>query len=945
MKKIIAAFFVHILLISMPLVAFAHTDDLDFYDALENHGSVILITEPQTGNILYANKAAADFYGYSTAELESMNLQDLNTLTSEETKKEMQDISENIRHDFELEHKLANGEIRTVEIKSYPYNAGDRTLIIGIVNDITRRIQLEKREQMYVGVLLGLVALLFADIFLLIRNSGKLKARYKEISNFNELKKTFIDSYDDLIYLKDENFRYVFTNRELEYFYSKKENEIVGHEDFELIDNNFAEVQRKSDIEVLKTKTLAEEEISWNSRTYKAIKFPVKLLNGKYGVGAYVYDVTEANQSKKVAEKNLQRNQILVDVLSKDFDSTQEQLDYALNESLKLTESKFGYIYLYNEESREFVLNSWSKDVMAECTIVEKMAKYQLEKTGLWGEVIRQRKPIIVNNYDAPNAMKKGYPEGHVQLTRFMSVPVVIEDKIVAVAGLANKEHNYDNNDVYEIITLMNGIWNAKERREALVDLAIERNRFLQTLISIGDGVLVVNMEGKVAMLNKAAEKLTGWTSNEAFGRQYKEVFVLSHEDEKCTINDPIQEVMKLDTVRELGNHAMLTSKDGTRYYLEDSAAPIKDDKNNTTGIVLVFRDVTEKKEQRQKIEYLSFHDSLTGLYNRIFFNVELERLDTERNLPLSVIVGDMNGLKLTNDIFGHEAGDLLLQKLAEVFKKICRADDIIARVGGDEFTLLLPKTTADQAEEIISRVKDQFSKERVEAIKGSVSMGCDTKMDANDNITQILKNAENKMYSSKVIDRKDIKESTIKTVIEKLHKDNPNEADHSRNISEICENIGFAVNLPEVEIRRAKEAGYLHDIGKITLSKNLIAKNENLTEQQQKEMNQHPITGYRILNSFDNTLDLAESILAHHEKWDGSGFPKGLKGEEIPMLARIIAVAESYDAMTNGQNCMSRKEALDELEKKAGTEFDPAVVNVLSTSYLTRMSGKSGSL
>ena len=117
------------------------------------------------------------------------------------------------------------------------------------------------------------------------------------------------------------------------------------------------------------------------------------------------------------------------------------------------------------------------------------------------------------------------------RLTRFISVPVIIDGKIVAVVGFANKEYDYDDNDVYQIIALMNGVWNAKERREALDELAIERSRFFQTLISIGDGVLVVDLDGKVTMLNKAAEKLTGWSTEEAVGRHYKEVFVLSHED------------------------------------------------------------------------------------------------------------------------------------------------------------------------------------------------------------------------------------------------------------------------------------------------------------------------------------------------------------------------------------------------------------------------------
>lgn len=807
--------------------------------------------------------------------------------------------------------------------------------MFNIVYDITDKIQLEKKNKMMTNMFFftvaGVIMILVIFSIILFKQFKKLKEKNHEMNNFNELRKSFINSYNNLIYLKDENLKYIFVNKAMERFYNKEEAQIIGCSNFDLADKEFAEKQRKTDLDVLKKRITIEDEISVQNRIYKMIKFPVKLINGNYGVGAYIDDVTEAYNSKKREEKNLLRNQILVGVLGRNFKSTQEQLDYVLNESLKLTESKFGYMYLYNEERQEFTLNSWSKDIMPECTIIKKLTKYQLESIDLWGEVVRQRAPIIVNDYKMPNSMKKGYPEGHVEISKFMSIPVMSDDKIVAVVGLANKESDYDYNDVYQITALMNGVWNAKERREILVKLAIEKNKLLQTLISIGEGVLVVDLEGKVTMLNKVAEKLTGWTTEEAEGRHYKEVFVLSHEDENLTINDPIEGVLITDMIQELGNHAMLTSRDGTKYYLEDSAAPIKDDKDITNGVVLVFRDVTEKKDQRKKIEYLSFHDSLTGLYNRRFFEEELRRLDKERNLPISIIVGDMNGLKLTNDIFGHAAGDMFLKKISEVLKRVCRADDIIARVGGDEFTILLPQTKEEDAKEIILRIKDQFSKESVKGIKGSISMECDAKTDVNENILETLENAENRMYSSKTLDRNSFNITAIKAIIKTLHESSAKEEIHSNNVSEICENIGRLMNLSEVEIRRVKEAGLLHDIGKIVLDESLINKNEPLTDEELKEMKQHPIVGYRILNRFDDTLDLAEYILHHHENWDGSGYPKGLKGEEIPKLARIIAVAENYDAMTNtlNKNAISKEKAIEKIKKQAGVKFDPEIVEI----------------
>ena len=219
-----------------------------------------------------------------------------------------------------------------------------------------------------------------------------------------------------------------------------------------------------------------------------------------------------------------------------------------------------------------------------------------------------------------------------------MSVPVIIDDKVVAVVGLANKEKDYDSNDVYEIGLLMNGVWNIAERKKAQERLAIERNKYLQILISIGDGVMVVDKNGYIEMLNNAAERLTGWSCAEVYGKHYKEVFKISHEQEGMEINDPIEDVLATDDIQILANHAILTSKDGTKYSLEDSAAPIKDEMNQTIGVVLVFRDVTDKKQQRQKIEYLSYRDTLTGVYNRRYLEERIKSIDIVENLPSQLL-------------------------------------------------------------------------------------------------------------------------------------------------------------------------------------------------------------------------------------------------------------------------------------------------------------------
>ena len=219
-----------------------------------------------------------------------------------------------------------------------------------------------------------------------------------------------------------------------------------------------------ADLAVLEAQKLLVDEVFWQDRVYQTRKFPVQLDNGQYGVGAYVQDVTAEYSSRKDADKVQQRNAVLVDVLSKDFKSAQEQLDYVLQESLKLTGSEYGYLFLYDAQKEEFNVYYWSQSAMAVCRVREIQRLFRLEQTGLWGEVVRQRRPIIVNDYPGLTELKRGYPAGHVQLANFMSVPVIIENEIVAVVGLANKPTDYDENDVSQITLLMQGVWNAKVR-------------------------------------------------------------------------------------------------------------------------------------------------------------------------------------------------------------------------------------------------------------------------------------------------------------------------------------------------------------------------------------------------------------------------------------------------------------------------------------------------
>jgi diguanylate cyclase (GGDEF)-like protein/PAS domain S-box-containing protein len=478
------------------------------------------------------------------------------------------------------------------------------------------------------------------------------------------------------------------------------------------------------------------------------------------------------------------------------------------------------------------------------------------------------------------------------------------------------------------------------ERKMFETNLSNEKNLFKTTLVSIGDGVISTDNQGNVLILNKVAEQLTGWTQNEAFEKPLEQVFSTINEFTRERCESPVYKVLATSDIIEIANHTILVSKDKIERPIEDSAAPIKDEKGNINGVVLVFRDFTEKKQRQDEIKYLSFHDQLTGLYNRRFYEEELVKLDTERNLPLTIIMGDVNGLKLINDSFGHVMGDELLIKVAEVLKKGCRSDDIIARLGGDEFIILLPKTDAYEADQIIKRIINFSLIEKVGAIDISISFGCETKNSVEEPIEEIFKKAEDHMYNKKLFESPSMRGKTINAIIRTLHEKNKREEQHSHRVSALCKSMGEALNLPEHEIQELKTVGLLHDIGKIAVAENILNKPNQLIDEEWEEINRHPEIGYRILSTVNDMSQMAEYVLAHHERWDGKGYPKGLKGEEIPFVARIISIADAYDAMTSVRsyrNALPVEVAIAELQEHSGTQFDSNLISIFIEKVLKK--------
>jgi len=482
-----------------------------------------------------------------------------------------------------------------------------------------------------------------------------------------------------------------------------------------------------------------------------------------------------------------------------------------------------------------------------------------------------------------------------------------------------------------EMQFLVNNLENTvKERTEELQNavLTIDENKNQLQLIldSAAEAIYGIDMHGNSTFCNMSCYKMLSYSDqSELLGKNMHWKLHHSRRDgrpmpaEECKIIQAIQ--------HGHGTHAddeVFWRADGTSFDVEYYSYPqVKN--GEIIGAVVTFMDISDRKQKEAEIQYLSCHDMLTGLHNRRCFEENRSKIDTPANLPLSVIFADINGLKMTNDIFGHSAGDELIKKSSKILQQVCRQNDTVARVGGDEFIILLPNTASENAKGILSRIKSGFADAHVEAIKCSISLGLDTKRSQDQLLDEIITNAENAMYKDKTMNRKSINKDMIDTIIETLHERNHREKQHSITVSELCSDLGIVLHLPENEIGKLERAGYLHDIGKIVLEEGLLTK-DTLSDEELDKMQQHSTVGYRILSLFDDTLDLAEYVFGHHERWDGAGYPRGLKGEQIPLLSRIISVVETYERVLNrGEFPLKNRilAALDVIKNGAGTQFD----------------------
>ncbi len=445
-----------------------------------------------------------------------------------------------------------------------------------------------------------------------------------------------------------------------------------------------------------------------------------------------------------------------------------------------------------------------------------------------------------------------------------------------------------------------------------------ERTWHLKAVLDmVRDIVIVSTMDGQIIEANEAALAAYGYSLTELIALNTTALCVDRYDPTVC------------DAI-ENGNLVEMTHirKNGSRFPVEISSLITSLDDRKV--YVHVIRDISRRKAAQQEIARLKDKDLVTGAYSSHYLKLITKRLQATGTIPASMLVLDINGFKQVNDDHGIDTGDQVLKGVAECLQQVIGNAGTVARIGGDEFGIVIPGADSATASSFSQQIRNTISERLGPTI--NMAIGAATKRFVQEDLFTTWQEAEERMLFNKLSHGDSILNSIIASLSASLYeKSNETEA-HTTRLQYYARLIGQRLQLNEYESDELNLLAKLHDIGKIGVPETILNKPGGLTDAEWLIMKQHPEMGYRIARTVSALSPIAGSILSHHERWDGSGYPSGLAGRDIPVLARIISIVDAYDVMVSGrpyQRPKTHGEALQELMNQSGRQFDPTLVKI----------------
>ena len=702
-----------------------------------------------------------------------------------------------------------------------------------------------------------------------------------------------LDNLPFEVWFKDTNCNYLIVNKTIEDYFGKSKDEIIGKNNFELYPEEAAKVFNESDHAALEGAELKFFELDFENNVFEEYKSPVRDEAGKIiGITGF--------------SRNITQREIAIDALIKSEKNKAEILSNMPGVAFRCDNDE-DYTVTFISES---------------C----------LSLTGYTSEELLSLKPSYNDliHLDYRKALKSKWDaeddKNTISTDEYPITTKAGETKWV----MEQSQRIYDENN--NVIGAEGFITDVTKRKLAEQALKRSEERFRTMFEEAPLGMAIMDaLAGEIYQVNARFVEILGRTKRELVPSNIEDY---SNPEDIEIYRHKIKLILT-HQISIFSQYQQIIKPDGSIVWVNITIAPLNTEEEfSNQRLLCMLEDVTDRRKAEEEILYLSYYDQLTGLYNRRFYTEELRRIDTERNLPITLVMADVNGLKLTNDAFGHHTGDRLLMYIADMIRKQCRADDILARIGGDEFILLLPQTDSDQAAKLVERIKTAIvNEDDYYPVACSVSFGWDTKKEPAEDINKTYTSAEDRMYRRKLTESAAMRNDTIKLILRILAQKYSREEQHSKRVSKLCAEIAEAMGMSLGSINELRLAGYMHNIGYIGLREELVNKIGSYTETERFEMERHPEIGYQLLRSAGKYSSIADYILYHHERPDGKGYPSRAAADDIPVESRIIAVADTFDAMTNDRQYgkkMTASEALEEIKKNAGTQFDQEVADHL---------------
>ncbi len=488
------------------------------------------------------------------------------------------------------------------------------------------------------------------------------------------------------------------------------------------------------------------------------------------------------------------------------------------------------------------------------------------------------------------------------------------------------------------ITTLITRIRNEEELKRINRDLAklntqltISEERYRTVVEDQTDLISRYRPNGTITFVNSSYCNYFGLSRDEIIGRSFMPT-VLPEDREKT--RDHIRSLTPDNPVSIIEHRIVLPN--GNERWMEWTDRAICDNKGKIIEYQSVGRDTTDRKQSQERLQFMSMHDPLTGLHNRTYFDDQMKRLAHERYLPVGVIVIDLNALKIVNDALGHQNGDLLILSASDVISQCFRGTDIVTRVGGDEFAVLLPNTVKSDIVLTVQRLKKAIAKFRDDSrnLPLSLAVGYSIREAASVSLEEIFAEADDRMYREKEMQRDFARGLVLTSLLRAIEIVDKYRSEHMMRVRSSAHLLATNAGIMGGEIQSVLLSARYHDIGMVSIDHERILVPRSLPKEDMDAVRRHPETGARIAVAHPFLRDIAPHIRHHHERWDGGGYPDGLIGGAIPFPSRVISICDTFDSMVHNsvyRAPLAKEAAADEIERLGGSQFDPSLASIFA--------------